>query len=156
MSTDETIKTTLEEKFPFLAGQVAVTRKGRIFVQCPEDRFRPVFDFSIKELSFSGLSAISGMDEGDHFAVMYHLNRDGNGLLNIRIKLAREKPAVHTVTDVFPAADIYEREMVDLLGISVDGLEPGHRYPLPDHWPKNSHPLRKDWKQKKDEKDSSV
>jgi Ni,Fe-hydrogenase III component G len=35
---------------------------------------------------------------------------------------------------------------VDLLGIKVNGLASGHRYPLPDNWPKGEYPLRKDWK----------
>jgi Ni,Fe-hydrogenase III component G len=34
---------------------------------------------------------------------------------------------------------------VDLLGIQVQGLPTGNRYPLPDDWPANQYPLRKDW-----------
>jgi membrane-bound hydrogenase subunit beta len=50
------------------------------------------------------------------------------------------------VTGMFPAADCYERELVDLLGFEVQGLPPGNRYPLPDGWPDGQHPLLKDWK----------
>ena len=51
------------------------------------------------------------------------------------------------MSDRFPAAHIYERELVDLLGAKVEGLPPGNRYPLPDDWPEVQYPLRKDWKQ---------
>ena len=34
-----------------------------------------------------------------------------------------------------------------MLGIKVEGLVPGRRYPLPDDWPKGQYPLRKDWDQ---------
>ncbi|MDD5679724.1 MAG: NADH-quinone oxidoreductase subunit C, partial [Candidatus Omnitrophica bacterium] len=61
--------------------------------------------------------------------------------------IPRENPAVKTVTEYFHAADAYERELTDLLGIKVEGLPPGHRYPLPDNWPAGQYPLRKDWKE---------
>ena len=48
--------------------------------------------------------------------------------------------------DTFPGAELYERELVDMFGISVEGLPAGNRYPLPDDWPQGQHPLRKDWK----------
>ena len=51
--------------------------------------------------------------------------------------------------DRFPAAEIYERELIDLLGAKVAGLPEGKRYPLPDDWPAGEYPLRKDWKQLK-------
>ena len=150
------IQKTLEEKFPFLAGHIVVPRAGRIFVECPEDQIRTVFDFVVKDLAYAALSAITGMDGGDHFAVVYHLNREGNGLLSLKVRLSKEKPSVHTVTDVFPGADVSERELIDLLGISVEGLADGPRYPLPDNWPKNSYPLRKDWKQNKTENSAAA
>jgi Ni,Fe-hydrogenase III component G len=34
---------------------------------------------------------------------------------------------------------------MDLLGIKVEGLPEGRRYPLPDNWPQGQYPLRKDW-----------
>ncbi len=51
-----------------------------------------------------------------------------------------------TITDYFSSAEIYERELVDLLGVRVEGLKEGKRYPLPDDWPAGQYPLRKDWK----------
>ena len=51
-----------------------------------------------------------------------------------------------TVISYFPDAEIYEREVVDLFGVTIEGLPPGNSYPLPDDWPKGQYPLRKDWK----------
>jgi Ni,Fe-hydrogenase III component G len=50
------------------------------------------------------------------------------------------------VIPLFVGAEIYERELVDLLGVKVEGLPSGNRYPLMDDWPKDQFPLRKDWK----------
>jgi len=33
-----------------------------------------------------------------------------------------------------------------MLGVQIEGLPPGKRYPLPDNWPAGQYPLRKDWK----------
>ncbi|MGE5196918.1 MAG: NADH-quinone oxidoreductase subunit C [Deltaproteobacteria bacterium] len=146
MTEEEKIKQELEEKFAYLKDAVIIKRKGRVFAELPLDKFDEVFDYAIKQMRFSALSAITGMDKGEAFAVIYHLNREGKIILNLSVGLNKENPAVKTVIPYFPGADIYEREMVDLLGIEVEGLAPGNRYPLPDNWPKDEHPLRKDWK----------
>jgi Ni,Fe-hydrogenase III component G len=67
-------------------------------------------------------------------------------MLNLKTWVLKENAAIKTVTDTFSAADIYEREISDLLGIKMEGLAPGRRYPLPDDWPDGEYPLRKDWK----------
>jgi Ni,Fe-hydrogenase III component G len=61
----------------------------------------------------------------------------------------KSNPVIKTITNYFPAAHIYERELEDMFGAKVEGLTPGHRYPLPDGWPVGQYPLRKDWKQEK-------
>jgi NADH:ubiquinone oxidoreductase subunit C len=146
MNEEEKIKQELEEKFAYLKDAVIIKRKGRIFTELALEKFDEVFDYAVKQMRFSALSAITGMDKGDGFAVIYHLSREGKIILNVRVSLNKENPAVKTVTSYFPSADIYERELVDLLGIAVEGLASGSRYPLPDNWPKGEHPLRKDWK----------
>lgn len=145
MDEEEKIKQELEEKFIYLKGAVIIKRKGRIFAELPLEKLNEVFDHAVKQMRFSQLSAITGMDKGDAFAVIYHLSREGKIILNLRVSLNKENPIVKTVTSYFPGADIYEREMMDLLGIEVKGLAAGDRYPLPDNWPKGEHPLRKDW-----------
>jgi len=33
------------------------------------------------------------------------------------------------------------------LGVRIQGVADGNRYPLPDGWPEGQYPLRKDWTQ---------
>jgi membrane-bound hydrogenase subunit beta len=146
MNEEEKIKQELEEKFAYLKDAVIIQRKGRIFAELSLEKLEEVFDYAVKQMRFLALSAITGMDKGDAFVVIYHLNREGKIILNLRVSLNKENPSVKTVTSYFPGADIYEREIMDLLGIAVKGLAAGDRYPLPDNWPKGEHPLRKDWK----------
>ncbi|MGE5206971.1 MAG: NADH-quinone oxidoreductase subunit C [Chlamydiota bacterium] len=65
-------------------------------------------------------------------------------LCSVLTQLPAEDPKIESISGVVPAANWAEREMRDLVGI-----EPvGHPYPkrlvLPDGWPENVHPLRKD------------
>jgi Ni,Fe-hydrogenase III component G len=144
--SEEKVKQELEDKFSFLKEAVEIKRQGRIFVQVPLDKFEEVFVYVVKKMNFDALSAVTGLDRGDGFEVIYHLNREGSVVLNLKVLLDKENPQVPTVTGYCPSADIYERELLDLLGIKVKGLAPGLRYPLSDEWPKGEYPLRKDWK----------
>jgi len=147
MEEENKIKSELEEKFAYLSGVVKMQRNNRVFLDVALDKFEEVFSYAIKQMGFEGLSTITGMDLGDSFSVIYHLSREGKAVLNLRVSLKKDDPELNSVTAAFPNADIYERELMDLLGIRVNGLAKGHRYPLPDNWPKDSYPLRKDWKQ---------
>ena len=147
--SEEKIKQELEDKFSYLKDAVIIKRKGRIFAKVPLNKFNEVFVYAVKQMQFLALSAITGLDLGDGFEVIYHLHREGKVLLNLSVVLDKENPEVKSVTGYCPSADIYERELVDLLGIKVSGLASGHRYPLPDNWPEGEYPLRKDWKDSK-------
>jgi Ni,Fe-hydrogenase III large subunit/Ni,Fe-hydrogenase III component G len=55
-----------------------------------------------------------------------------------------ENPKVDSISGVVPAANWAEREMRDLVGIELTGHPYPKRLVLPDGWPGNAHPLRKD------------
>jgi Ni,Fe-hydrogenase III component G len=136
----------LAARFPALAGKVTSPRGRRLFAEPTPDAFRPVFDFAVAELGFDRLVAITGMDEKTSLVAVYALSRPDGSILALRRRVPREAPVLASVTDRFPGAANYERELDDLLGFEVTGLPAGKRYPLPDDWPKDEKPLRKDWK----------
>lgn len=148
MPGEEEVKQKIEEKFAGLSGIVNIRRQRRIFAEVPEASFQEIFRFLVAEMRFTFLSAITGMDCLENFEVMYHLSRGDGTMFNLSLRINHEHPQIKTVTDIFPAAEAYERELADLLGIDVAGLAPGRRYPLPDDWPQGDHPLRKDWRAK--------
>ena len=108
--SEEKIKQELEDKFSYLKDAVTIKRKGRIFVQVPLDKFDAVFAYAVKQMRFLALSAITGLDRGDDFEVIYHLNQEGKILLNLSVSLNKENLQVKSVTPYCPSADIYERE----------------------------------------------
>ena len=146
MGEEQTIQAALTTRFPALQDKIRVQRERRIFVDVPYADFAAVFDYIVKDMQFPILCAMTGLDQGESLGVIYHLARESGVVLNVATSVPKDKPVLQTVTSYFPAADVYEREMVDLLGMQVTGLPEGPRYPLPNDWPAGEYPLRKDWK----------
>lgn len=144
MSKEQEIVDKLSGRFASLKGKAVITRPRRIFADAPVAEFPDIFQYAVKELDFSILCTITGLDLGETLAAKYHLASTDGIMLTFTVSLDKQHPVLQTVTANFPAADAYEREMVDLLGIEVRGLGEGHRYPLPDGWPEGVYPLRKD------------
>jgi Ni,Fe-hydrogenase III component G len=146
MQDEEKIIEGLTSKFPSINGNIQIKRERRIFADVPKELLPDIFKYANENLDFNQLCTITGMDEVETYTVVYHLCRNGSIVLNLKTHLTKDNPVIRSIIDYFPAAEMYEREMEDLLGIKVAGLPPGHNYPLPDNWPAGEHPLRKDWK----------
>jgi NADH:ubiquinone oxidoreductase subunit C len=71
------------------------------------------------------LATISGVDKGEAFELLYHFA---------------------SITPAIPGAVLYERELQEMFGVTVEGIPDGRRLNLPDDWPDGQYPLRKDWK----------
>jgi NADH-quinone oxidoreductase subunit C len=78
------------------------------------------------------------------FVVSYHLLRvsDDPARLRVQVWLDDGEP-VATVIPVWPAADWFEREAYDMMGIVFEGHPNLVRILMPDDW--DGHPLRKDY-----------
>jgi len=149
MQEEDDILAELTARFPYLQGKMRMQRARRLYVEVPADKFMEVFLHLHKNMKFIMLTTITGQDLGANLAAMYHLARTSGVLLNLLVAVPRENPVLQSITSYFPAADAYERELIDLLGMKVEGLPPGSRYPLPDGWPEGQYPLRKDWSEEK-------
>ncbi len=63
--------------------------------------------------------------------------------MRLKVALRGEKPSLPTVSDLWPAANWYEREVWDMFGIGFDGHPASAAYPhAADWW--EGHPLRKE------------
>ena len=83
-----------------------------------------------------------GQPQSD-FTVVYQLySLDRNEYVRIKVPLEAEHPSVRTMTDIWPAANWYERELWDMFGVKVTGHPHLRRILMPPWW--EGHPLRKD------------
>jgi NADH-quinone oxidoreductase subunit C len=98
------------------------------------------------ELRFDFLSSLTAVDRlpaDPRFWVSYELRSMAQRhRMRIRVGLAGDDPHVRTITDLFPAADWFEREVWDFFGIVFDGHPDLTRIFMPDDW--EGFPLRKD------------
>jgi NADH-quinone oxidoreductase subunit C/D len=77
------------------------------------------------------------------FTVVYQLmSLDRNQDVRIKVPLRGEHPSIRSITDLWPNADWYEREVWDMFGITFMGHPHLRRILLPPWW--EGHPLRKE------------
>ena len=94
---------------------------------------------------FKALMNLSSVDYPDNFTVVYHLNSISYyHKLTVKVELDKAKPEVQSITSVWTAANVQEREAYDLMGIIFTGHPNLKRILLADDWV--GHPLRKDFK----------
>jgi len=146
MTREENVQKQLAARFPEVSGAIRIARERRIFADVPETRFTEVLDYARREMGCPILCLILGLDEGERFGIIYVLSSNDGDIVTLKRHVARDNPVIQSVYDRLPNAEIYERELADLFGITVTGLPEGPRYPLPDDWPAGQYPLRKDWK----------
>ncbi len=117
----------------------------RIFLKVAPADLRAAVAFLKAELGFAYVATITGLDDKDDFEILYHL-ADPGACLNVRIRVPKAAPRVDSISGILPGAILYERELQDMFGLVVDGIPDPRRLVLPDDWPENAFPLRKDWK----------
>ena len=119
-----------------------VISERRVVATTDKEHYRKVLQ-DMRGRDIQHLVTISGVDLGGQISVVYHIDCGDGTLLNLKLNLDERTPALQTVTDIFPSAILYERELMDMLGVEVEGHPEPRRLFLPDDWPADEHPLRK-------------
>ena len=95
-------------------------------------------------LFLSDVTAVDRHPSEPRFEVVYHLLcYDRKERLRLKCRLPGDAPEIESVTGVWRAANWYEREVFDLLGIRFTGHPDLRRILMPEDW--EGHPLRKDY-----------
>jgi len=70
----------------------------------------------------------------------------GAVIATLRVSVPYHDATLPTVCPVIPSATLYERELQEMFGITVQGTPETRRLLLPDDWPDHVYPLRKAFK----------
>ncbi|HEX5084271.1 MAG TPA: NADH-quinone oxidoreductase subunit C/D [Blastocatellia bacterium] len=134
------------------------TRDGRDGIPtfwAPRDKARQMLRYlkTEAEAPYRFLYDLTAIDErvradrddglmGD-FTVLYHLvSFERNQDVRIKVALTGELPSLDTITDIWPSANWYEREVWDMFGLTFNGHPNLRRILSPPTW--QGHPLRKE------------
>ena len=139
----------LKERFGDKAIDIVAQRNRRVWITIPVGGLRPVMKFLHKNLKSAHCSTLSARDGRDHYEVLYFMSGFGKGLPNVnvtvRVLVGHDRPKVPTITPIYPGAELYERELMELFGIEIVGHPDPRHLVLSEDWPDGNYPLRKDW-----------
>jgi len=102
---------------------------------------------AITEADWGYLSAITGLDHGEsagQIEVLYHFCT-GAAVLSLRVLVPRTAASLPSVCGLIPSAVLFERELSEMLGMTVVGIPDPSRLFLPEDWPEGVPPLRKEF-----------
>jgi ech hydrogenase subunit E len=120
---------------------------NRLDVVVSVDDLRPAVK-ALHESRWGYLSAITGMDlgaEAGQIEALYHFCY-GAAITTLRVRQPRgEEASVPTIEDIIPPASFFERELHEMLGFCISGAKTSERLFIPDDWPEEVYPLRKDF-----------
>ena len=102
-------------------------------------------------IQFPHFAIISGSDIGEEIKLTYHFSiyygeRAKEISLNLATTLPKNNLKIPTITDLIPGAQTSEREIKEMLGVTIEGLPDLPNVFLPQDFPKGVYPLRKDEK----------
>ena len=128
-----------------LPGSVVTSNSSEVSVRSDalHDSLRLLRDD--EDLDFQFLNSVSAVDYVEYFEMVYHLTslrRNTSCVVKSRL-YSRDEPTVQSVVDLWRGAELQEREIYDLMGITFEGHPNMKRILLWEGFP--GHPLRKDF-----------
>ncbi|UCG95463.1 MAG: NADH-quinone oxidoreductase subunit C [archaeon] len=119
--------------------------KERVWIEVSRKDLLKVCERLRHEYGVIRVISISGHDTGEAIEVIYHMEL-GHGILNLKTELSRRTNIVESITQVFPSANLFERELAEMFGITIADHPNLKRLFLP---PEIDSPLRKKKRRKK-------
>ena len=110
-----------------------------------EDLVPIIVALRVKRLGYLG--TITGLDHGPEdggLELLYHFFA-GEAVITLRVNVPYENPTVPSLDEIIPAAEPYERELSEMFGVTITGLRNPARLYLPEDWPDQVFPMRKNF-----------
>ncbi len=142
------LKEVVKEVVLSAAGNAVIEEKERLTVTVEPGLLHPLIKAlcTCERIPFDYLISLTGMDWNDRLGVIYQLSSSkspGNEIVVITSVGDRNNPLLYSVTDIYNAAHLNEREVYAMFGIRFINNPDMRRFLLPDDW--KGFPLRKDY-----------
>ena len=121
--------------------EVKIINERCLFASTDKKRFMDILQL-LKARGITHLSTITGVDNGTALELIYHFDCKP-AVLNLKLFLPLDDLSIPTITGLFPGAELYERDIMEMLGVKVEGHPSPLRLFLPEDWPQGNYPLRK-------------
>lgn len=142
---DEDVLKSLTDKFKDKIIDPKNPRDRRLFFKiAKEDNFE-IVKFLKEKMGFVHCATITGCDSKTHFEIMYHLFDNQNTICTVKAQVPKEDPFLESITPLIAGANLYERELFDILGVTTKNHPNLKRLVLPEDYPVDAHPMLKDW-----------
>ena len=135
----------IQEKISALCPSATFEEGDKLTVTVAEKEWHALAKALKYELGYDMLTAVVGMDWKDSLGVVYYLTSTATWeMLAVKVAVSdREKPMIHTVSDIWGVANFQEREVYDFFGIEFINHPDMRRFFLRNDWV--GYPLRKDY-----------
>ena len=135
----------IQEKISALCPSATFEEGDKLTVTVAEKEWHALAKALKYELGYDMLTAVVGMDWKDSLGVVYYLTSTATWeTLAVKVAVSdREKPMIHTVSDIWGVANFQEREVYDFFGIEFINHPDMRRFFLRNDWV--GYPLRKDY-----------
>jgi len=136
------VASKITERFPEVVSEVSdqavLVKKENLFEVIEHLKNNP-------ELDFDYLNYITATDYYDYFELVYQLtSREHNHTLVMKTRCyERDNPSLPSIVSLWRGADLQEREIYDLMGITFEGHPNLKRIVLWEGF--EGYPLRKDY-----------
>ncbi|HNT55700.1 MAG TPA: NADH-quinone oxidoreductase subunit C [Anaerolineaceae bacterium] len=147
----ETALQSAETLLQPLAVEIKRPEPERVDVYITLENLKPAVQ-TLVDAHWGYLAAITGVDkpapavagaapDGD-VEVLYTF-ANGGALATLRVRAPYTDAQIPTICDIIPAATLFERELIEMLGVDCIGTPDRGHLILPDEWPEGVYPLRK-------------
>ncbi len=105
---------------------------------------------ALLDAGYDMLLSLSGVDEPkrSRIRLVYHFARSSSpgDVVALETAVSYERPMAPSIHDIYPAAQLQEREEHEMLGVVFEDNPDLRHLLLPEDWPHGVHPLRKSFR----------
>jgi NADH-quinone oxidoreductase subunit C len=105
----------------------------------------------VNSLGFDHVKSVTAIDfqQENRIDMVYHISSFLNNdlakiIFELRTSIDRQEPKIHSLIEIWSSSEYPERETLDLMGVTFDGLPQKERLFLMENF--EGFPLRKDFK----------